>query len=199
MDSRRTALRSFFRSGRLAAMWSRISRSAEGLEKSAAAMGACSTSQSCSTFSARSMVGQIGHRVSSRSREMALILAISSIMPFDGKTIVNVRATFSENTSCLPPISAHGRAPQTAVLYCNLGTPDEPTPAAVRRYLAEFLSDPRVVEIPRARMAAPAVRTDPAAALGQVGGQVRNHLDAGRLAAEVVDRQAGQAAARLAG
>ena len=44
---------------------------------------------------------------------------------------------------------AHGRAPQTAVLYCNLGTPDEPTAASVRRYLAEFLSDPRVVEIPR--------------------------------------------------
>jgi ferrochelatase len=37
----------------------------------------------------------------------------------------------------------------TAILYCNLGTPDEPTPAAVRRYLAEFLSDRRVVEIPR--------------------------------------------------
>ncbi|HEX2545038.1 MAG TPA: ferrochelatase, partial [Ramlibacter sp.] len=44
----------------------------------------------------------------------------------------------------------HGEAPSTAVLLCNLGTPDEPTPAAVRRYLAEFLSDPRVVEIPRA-------------------------------------------------
>ncbi|MFT3717237.1 ferrochelatase [Pseudorhodoferax sp.] len=39
---------------------------------------------------------------------------------------------------------------RTAVLYCNLGTPDAPTPAAVRRYLAQFLSDPRVVEIPRA-------------------------------------------------
>jgi ferrochelatase len=37
-----------------------------------------------------------------------------------------------------------------AILWCNLGTPDEPTPAAVRRYLAEFLADPRVVEIPRA-------------------------------------------------
>src|SRR5688572_7419976 len=47
------------------------------------------------------------------------------------------------------PNFSHGRAPQIAVLYCNLGTPDEPTPAAVRRYLAEFLSDPRVVEIPR--------------------------------------------------
>ena len=35
------------------------------------------------------------------------------------------------------------------MLLCNLGTPDAPTPAALRRYLAEFLSDPRVVEIPR--------------------------------------------------
>ncbi len=34
------------------------------------------------------------------------------------------------------------------VLLVNLGTPDAPTPRAVRRYLAEFLSDPRVVEIP---------------------------------------------------
>ncbi|MDR1967810.1 MAG: ferrochelatase [Burkholderiaceae bacterium] len=34
------------------------------------------------------------------------------------------------------------------VLLCNLGTPDAPTSAATRRYLAEFLSDPRVVEIP---------------------------------------------------
>ncbi len=39
---------------------------------------------------------------------------------------------------------------RTAVLYCNLGTPDAPTAPAVRRYLAQFLSDPRVVEIPRA-------------------------------------------------
>ncbi|MBC5783037.1 ferrochelatase [Ramlibacter sp. USB13] len=44
----------------------------------------------------------------------------------------------------------HGQAAQTAVLLCNLGTPDAPTPPAVRRYLAEFLGDRRVVEIPRA-------------------------------------------------
>lgn len=37
-----------------------------------------------------------------------------------------------------------------AVLLINLGTPDAPTPHAVRRYLRQFLSDPRVVEIPRA-------------------------------------------------
>lgn len=36
-----------------------------------------------------------------------------------------------------------------AVLLVNLGTPAEPSPAALRRYLAEFLWDPRVVEIPR--------------------------------------------------
>ncbi|WP_299006061.1 ferrochelatase [uncultured Shewanella sp.] len=38
---------------------------------------------------------------------------------------------------------------KTGVLLVNLGTPDEPTTSAVRRYLAEFLSDPRVVEIPK--------------------------------------------------
>jgi ferrochelatase len=40
-------------------------------------------------------------------------------------------------------------APPTGVLLVNLGTPEEPTPAAVRRYLREFLMDPRVVAIPR--------------------------------------------------
>jgi ferrochelatase len=39
-------------------------------------------------------------------------------------------------------------APRTALVLVNLGTPDAPTPAAVRRYLAEFLSDRRVVQIP---------------------------------------------------
>lgn len=43
----------------------------------------------------------------------------------------------------------HDRAPTTGVLLVNLGTPEAPTPSAVRRYLAEFLSDPRVVEMPR--------------------------------------------------
>ncbi len=37
----------------------------------------------------------------------------------------------------------------TAVLLINLGTPAAPTPAALRRYLKQFLSDPRVVELPR--------------------------------------------------
>lgn len=48
-----------------------------------------------------------------------------------------------------PSSYRHGQPARVGVLLANLGTPDEPTPAAVRRYLAEFLSDPRVVEIPR--------------------------------------------------
>jgi ferrochelatase len=43
----------------------------------------------------------------------------------------------------------HGSPARVGVLLVNLGTPDAPTPAALRRYLAEFLSDPRVVEIPK--------------------------------------------------
>jgi ferrochelatase len=39
-------------------------------------------------------------------------------------------------------------APRVGVLLINLGTPDAPDARAVRRYLAEFLSDPRVIEIP---------------------------------------------------
>src|SRR5258708_16124921 len=48
------------------------------------------------------------------------------------------------------PAFTHDRAARLGVLLINLGTPDAPTTAAVRRYLAQFLSDPRVVEIPGA-------------------------------------------------
>lgn len=47
------------------------------------------------------------------------------------------------------PAYVHGSAQQVGVLITNLGTPDAPTAKALRRYLAEFLWDPRVVEIPR--------------------------------------------------
>ena len=43
----------------------------------------------------------------------------------------------------------HGRCAAMGVLVVNLGTPDEPTASSVRRYLAEFLSDRRVIEIPK--------------------------------------------------
>ena len=54
----------------------------------------------------------------------------------------------------MPPFDAspeyeHGLPESLGVLLVNLGTPDAPTPGAVRRYLRKFLSDPRVVEFPR--------------------------------------------------
>ncbi|MAL02167.1 MAG: ferrochelatase [Alcaligenaceae bacterium] len=55
------------------------------------------------------------------------------------------------------PHDPHGLDPQPPVrpsgpigiLVVNLGTPDEPSAPAIRRYLAQFLSDPRVIEIPQ--------------------------------------------------
>ena len=44
---------------------------------------------------------------------------------------------------------SHGAERKIGVLLVNLGTPDAPTTSAVRKYLAEFLSDPRIVEMPR--------------------------------------------------
>jgi ferrochelatase len=48
-----------------------------------------------------------------------------------------------------PPFR-HGTASRPGVLLVNLGSPQAPTAPALRRYLREFLSDPRVVELPRA-------------------------------------------------
>ena len=45
---------------------------------------------------------------------------------------------------------AHGTLSVTGVLLTNLGTPDAPMPEALRRYLGEFLWDPRLVEMNRA-------------------------------------------------
>lgn len=47
------------------------------------------------------------------------------------------------------PKFEHGQPAALGVLVVNLGTPDAPTPRALRRYLQQFLSDPRVVELPR--------------------------------------------------
>ena len=47
------------------------------------------------------------------------------------------------------PSYQHGASAKTGVLLINLGTPEAPTKQALRVYLKEFLSDPRVVEIPR--------------------------------------------------
>ena len=81
-----------------------------------------------------------------------------------------------------PPFS-HDRMPRVGVLLVNLGTPDAPTPPAVRRYLAEFLADPRVVEIPglawRPILHGIVLRI----AAGALGREVRGDLAQGRLAA----------------
>lgn len=50
----------------------------------------------------------------------------------------------------IEPSYTHGTPEKTGILLVNLGTPDAPTAQAVRPYLKEFLSDPRVVEIPKA-------------------------------------------------
>ena len=47
------------------------------------------------------------------------------------------------------PAYEHGQTDSLGVLVVNLGTPDDPSPRSVRRYLDQFLSDPRVVEKPR--------------------------------------------------
>ena len=43
----------------------------------------------------------------------------------------------------------HGSVERTGILLTNLGTPDEPNSKAVKIYLAEFLSDTRVIEFPK--------------------------------------------------
>jgi len=50
----------------------------------------------------------------------------------------------------IEPTYIHGTPARTGILLINLGTPDAPTPEALRPYLKQFLSDPRVVEIPSA-------------------------------------------------
>ncbi|WP_290653263.1 ferrochelatase [Aquisalimonas sp.] len=43
----------------------------------------------------------------------------------------------------------HDDTPRLGVVIANLGTPDAPTTPALRKYLAQFLADPRVIELPR--------------------------------------------------
>ena len=57
--------------------------------------------------------------------------------------------TEKDNPHELVKPSESNSAPKTGVLLANLGTPDEPTTPALKRYLGEFLWDRRVVEIPR--------------------------------------------------
>jgi ferrochelatase len=66
------------------------------------------------------------------------------------KAVYRIASKGPKNMAFSPePPFTHGRSTRTAVLLVNLGTPTAPEPGPVRRYLKEFLSDPRVVEIPR--------------------------------------------------
>jgi ferrochelatase len=62
-------------------------------------------------------------------------------------TVVKLKDNMAYQTE---PAYTHGTPEKTGVLLVNLGTPDAPTAQAVRPYLKQFLSDPRVVEIPKA-------------------------------------------------
>ena len=53
------------------------------------------------------------------------------------------------NNRLIDPNLAHAKASKVGILLVNLGTPAAPTAQAVRPYLKEFLSDPRVVEVPK--------------------------------------------------
>lgn len=81
-----------------------------------------------------------------------------------------------------PPYQ-HGSPARTAVLLVNLGTPEAPTAAALRRYLAEFLWDPRVVEIPRPLwwliLHGVILRTRPAQSAAKYAAIWRKHSEAG--------------------
>lgn len=57
--------------------------------------------------------------------------------------------TTTSRPSALPPGHPAVAFGRVGVLLVNLGTPDRPEAGALRRYLAEFLSDPRVIELPR--------------------------------------------------
>src|SRR5215469_8203122 len=46
-------------------------------------------------------------------------------------------------------LAHHSSLSSIGVLLIQLGTPDAPTVPALRRYLRQFLSDPRVIEVPR--------------------------------------------------
>ncbi len=60
-----------------------------------------------------------------------------------------MKSRFSAKTPLVENKSAENNSVKTAVLLTNLGSPEKPTTSALRRYLREFLSDPRVVEVPR--------------------------------------------------
>ena len=95
-----------------------------------------------------------------------------------------------------PPFT-HDRTPRIGILLTNLGTPDAPTTGAVRRYLAQFLSDPRVIEIAPWAWKPLLHGVDPQHAPVAIGEALPGDLDQGRLAAARAQHPPADAAAGL--
>ncbi len=80
--------------------------------------------------------------------------------------------------------------PRPASSWSTSARPTAPTPKAVRRYLAEFLSDPRIVERAALALVADPARRDPAGPAGAFGGALPEDLDTAGLAAPDRHRRA---------
>jgi len=76
----------------------------------------------------------------------------------------------------LPEPKQDGAIAKTAVLLVNLGTPDAPTPQQVRRVSEAVLSDPRVIEIPRASLVADPARLCTQYETEEIGQEIRQYL-----------------------
>ncbi len=72
-------------------------------------------------------------------------------MPRASLALPRAPVTMPRNLYSVDPEPPHGEIPEVGVLLVQLGTPEAPTPKALRKYLRQFLWDPRVVELPRPR------------------------------------------------
>ena len=176
-------------------------RGQPGARSTRASRRACSAS--CSRSSARSACSAMGIFPTDTALPMlssvqppvcaAGMVALLAAAAFRGHAASRAGAGVSSRHRAEPAhdaIPRHSRltitasAPRVGVLLVNLGTPDAPT---VRRrcgsYLAEFLSDPRVIEMPRALVVAGPARRHPAHPAASQRPRVPEDLDAGGLAA----------------
>ena len=77
-----------------------------------------------------------------------LFLSVLSVY-LDPDTLITFIFHKTMSTSVKNPDFKHEQQPVLGILITNLGTPDEATTPALRRYLREFLWDPRIVDLPR--------------------------------------------------
>ena len=189
IDSRRSALRSCARSGRSLGGFADLAQHAgrrAAAPRSSAPRAAASRAARArrARWSARSATACRPGRARWRAMRFTSSVGVPESRMRSGHA-AEYRMPFRPEPPS--PTAARRHAPP-----CCGATSARPTrrpPPAVRRYLAQFLRDHRVVEIPRAALVPDPARHHPAHAAGQVGGQVRQHLAARRLAAEGLDRR----------